>query len=159
MGGYVYKWKSNEITINQEKFTINDIGLILDCNFRKAKEIKLDIIKKLNEKGINYPCTRSSKIDRETFLSYIKKYYKDKLPTKATTITNNKYTKSKEELLKQIFMNSRDIRMLLDCPINISQKIANEVKKMMESKGMQILLDHVLTKYVLIYLKNNNIKY
>ena len=56
-------------------------------------------------------------------------------------------------------MNSRDIRMLLDCPINISQKIANEVKKMMEDKGMQILLDHVLTKYVLIYLKNNNIKY
>ena len=45
MGGYIYKWKANEITINQEKFTINDIGLILDSNFRKAKEMKLDIIK------------------------------------------------------------------------------------------------------------------
>lgn len=159
MGGYVYRWKPMETTVNQEKFSINDIGLILDCNFRKAKEIKLDILKELKENGIDYPCTRSSKIKREDLFNYIEKHYQNKLPTKSDIIIDNKYIKTKEEILKQVFVNFRDIKMLVNCPIAVAQEIYNNVKEIMESKNMEILLNHVLTKYVIKYLNDNDIVY
>lgn len=159
MGGYKFKWRPTEVTINQNSFCINDIALILNCNFRKAKEIKLDIIKWLSKKGINCPNTRSSRIDRIYFIEYIEIHYNKQLPTKTDTIANNQYTKTKEEILNQIFMNSRDVRMLLDCPIWMAQKICNDVRMIMINNGMEILLDHVLTSYIISYFKNNNIQY
>lgn len=159
MGGYVYKWKPTEITLNQNSFSINDIGVILNCNFRKAKEIKLDIIKWLGKKGINCPNTRSSRIDRIYFIEYIEIHYSKQLPTKTDIIANNQYTKTKEEILNQIFMNSRDVRMLLDCPIWMAQKICNDVRNIMINKGIEILLDHVLTNYVIQYFIENDILY
>lgn len=156
--GYVYKWKSTEITLNQNSFSINDIGVILNCNFRKAKEIKLDIISWMNKKGINYHNTRCSRIDRIYFIEYIETHYKGKLPTKSDTIVDDKYIKSKEEILNQVFINTRDVRMLLDCPIWMAQKICNSAKSNMRKNKVEILLDHALTSYVIDYLKKNNIK-
>ena len=60
---------------------------------------------------------------------------------------------SKDDILSHELISEKDIEILLDCSEKEAKKIANDIKKMMQARGIPLLLDHFLTSYFLEYIK------
>ena len=60
---------------------------------------------------------------------------------------------SKDDILSRELISEKDIEILLDCGEEKAEKIANEIKKMMQEREIPLLLDHFLTSYFLEYIK------
>lgn len=60
---------------------------------------------------------------------------------------------SKDDILARELMNTKDICILLNCSDELAIKIGNEIKEMMQTRGIPLLLDHFLTSYFLEYIK------
>lgn len=112
------------------------------------------------KQGVEIENTKTYKIEHDLLFDYIKKHYKDKLPTKKeTVIINNQYIESKSEILEKVFVTVRDIRILLNCSVHVATKIIADVRKIMIDKGMIPIMTTVLTKYLILYLEDNSINY
>ena len=59
---------------------------------------------------------------------------------------------SKDDILSRELISEKDIEILLDCSEEKAKEIANEIKKMMQARGIPLLLDHFLTSYFLEYI-------
>ena len=137
------KHKLNEL----ESYTIQDICLVLNCGTRTANHIKDEILGRLIQKGIDIKKKSTYKVKRKDLLEYIN--------SRDSNIHLEEDTeKKKEEILSRSLINVNDVRILLNCSVHVATKIVNDVRKNMISKGMDPILNHVLTSYVLEYIKN-----
>ena len=59
---------------------------------------------------------------------------------------------SKDDILSRELTSEKDVEILLDCGEEKAERIANEIKKMMQERGIPLLLDHFLTNYFLKYI-------
>ena len=128
-----------------ERYTVQDICLALNCGARTANHIKDEIIDKLIKEGTAIEKISTYKIKRTDLLEYIN--------SKNTSYhLEDDIDKRKEEILSRSLINVNDVRILLNCSVHVASKIVNDVRKDMINKGMEPILNHVLTSYVLLYL-------
>ena len=135
------------------EYTFRDIKKLLRIsNTRILQELKEALIYYLDKRNIEYDLenfTLSKKIFERFFKT--KKCKKIIRKTNGNCVANT--LDSREDILSRELMSSKDIEILLDCGEEKAERIANEIKKMMQVRGVPLLLDHFLTSYFLEYIK------
>ena len=136
------------------EYTFRDIKKLLRIsNTKILQELKEALIYYLDKRNIEY--------DQENFTlskKIFERFFKTKKCKKILRKTNGNWVTntldSREDILSRDLMSSKDIEILLDCGEEKAESIANEIKKMMQAKGIPLLLDHFLTSYFLNYIKD-----
>lgn len=153
-------YKTNKVEFyKKEKYSELDICTILNISRRISKKIKQDIITTLKRKGEKIPNPKYYKIDKDILFNYIEKNYDKKYKEKASPYLKKEKDETKEDILNRPLLNERDVRLLLNCSSHVSTKITSDVRKIMIKKGIEPLLGHILTSYLLKYLNDNGINY
>ena len=138
---------NEKLTINDmETYTIEKIAVFLKCGKIRAKQIRDDIVNKLD-----LTPSKNIKIKKEFLLGYIKANHNEEFTIREET--------TKEEILNKIFVDSRDVEVLLGCAYKKASRITNKVHQIMIENGLTPLGNTILTKYLITYLNNENIKY
>ena len=135
-----------------ESYTIQDICLVLNCGTRTAQNIKNSVIKSLVRKGVIIKNASTYRVKRTDLLQYLSKRH-------IGNDFDDDMGKKNKDILDRSLINVNDLRILLNCSVHIATKIINDVRKDMINKGMEPILHHVLTSYVLIYIENEKIAF
>lgn len=136
-----------ELTINSiESYSIEDISATLKCGTTRAKQIRNQIAEELKLK-----ITKYLRIKKDDLFNYVNKNFKDEF--------NIRKENTKEEILKKIFIDRKDIKVLLNCNFTTASKVITKVKETMIENGLMPIADTILTKYLVIYLSKENIEY
>ena len=136
-----------ELTIdNKEKYSVEDISVILNCGTCRAKQIRNEIAEKLKLKISKY-----LKINKSDLFDHVSENYSEEF------IIRKEITK--EAILNKIFIDNSDIKVLLNCNLSTASRMIMKTKELMIQNGLKPLGDTVLTKYLIKYLSNENITY
>ena len=139
----------------KSEYSLMDIKKLLRIsNPKKLNKIKVELIRYLKRRKIEFN-EGDLKVNSEIFECFFKtKPCKNILKTINTPMFSIKL-ESKDDILSRELISEKDIEILLDCSEEKAKEIANEIKKMMQERGVPLLLDHFLTSYFLEYIKYN----
>ena len=138
---------------DKEEYSLQDMMRLLRVGINTARKVKEELIKMQVKNNIQVKDGNQYRVKRKLLEEFLK-------TKKCQKIINNCEHRfpitsidSKDDILGRELMCTKDISILLDCDDEVALKISKEIKKMMQARGMPLLLDHFLTSYFIEYIE------
>jgi len=137
---------------DKNEYSLQDMMRLLRIGIKTARKVKEELIKIQLQNDIKIKSGNQYKVERKVLEEFLKTQKCQK------TINNCEHRMpittidSKDDILARELMNTKDICILLNCSDELAIDISKEIKKMMQDRGIPLLLDHFLTSYFLEYI-------
>lgn len=138
---------------DKEEYSLQDMMRLLRVGIKTARPVKEELIKIQIENNINIKTGNQYRVKRIMLEEFLKTQECQNIINKCEHRFPITSIDSKDDILSRELMNTKDISILLNCSDELAIEIADKIKKMMQARGIPLLLDHFLTSYFLKYIK------
>lgn len=138
---------------DKKEYSLQDMMRLLRVGIKTAKQVKEELIKIQIENNINIKTGNQYRVKRIMLEEFLKTQECKNIINKCEHRFPITSIDSKDDILSRELMNTKDISILLNCSDELAIEIADKIKKMMQARGIPLLLDHFLTSYFLEYIK------
>ena len=138
---------------DKEEYSLQDMMRLLRVGIKTARQVKEKLIKIQIKNNINIKTGNQYRVKRTTSEDFLKTQECKNIINKCEHRFPITSIDSKDDILARELMNTKDMCILLDCSDEVAIEISKEIKKMMQARGIPLLLDHFLTSYFLEYIK------
>ena len=138
---------------DKEEYSLQDMMRLLRVGINTARQVKAELIKIQIENHINIKEGNQYRVNRTILEDFLKTQKCQNIINKCEHRFPITSIDSKDDILSRELMNTKDISILLNCSDELAIEIADKIKKMMQARGIPLLLDHFLTSYFLEYIK------
>ena len=145
---------------DKEEYSLQDMMRLLRVGINTARQVKEELIKIQIKNNILVKEGNQYRVKRLLLEEFLKTQKCKNIINKCEHRFPITSIDSKDDILARELMNTKDICILLNCSDEVAIEIAKEIKKMMQARGIPLLLDHFLTSYFLEYkkkFKSNNL--
>lgn len=138
---------------DKKEYSLQDMMRLLRVGIKTARQVKEELIKIQIENNINIKTGNQYRVKRIMLEEFLKTQECKNIINKCEHRFPITSIDSKDDILSRELMNTKDISILLNCSDELAIEIADKIKKMMQARGIPLLLDHFLTSYFLEYIK------
>lgn len=138
---------------DKKEYSLQDMMRLLRVGIKTARQVKEELIKIQIENNINIKTGNQYRVKRIMLEEFLKTQECKNIINKCEHRFPITSIDSKDDILSRELMNTKDISILLNCSDELAIEIADKIKKMMQARGIPLLLDHFLTSYFLKYIK------
>lgn len=138
---------------DKKEYSLQDMMRLLRVGIKTARQVKEELIKIQIENNINIKTGNQYRVKRIMLEEFLKTQECQNIINKCEHRFPITSIDSKDDILSRELMNTKDISILLNCSDELAIEIADKIKKMMQARGIPLLLDHFLTSYFLEYIK------
>ena len=138
---------------DKKEYSLQDMMRLLRIGIKTARQIKNKLVVIQKKNGTTIKEGNQYKVDSILLEEFLTTRECQKIINKCNHRLPITTIDSKDDILARELMNTKDICILLNCSDEVALKISKKIKKMMQARGITLLLDHFLTSYFLEYIK------